>query len=233
MSKDFRIEHEGALSAMPQDVWDAVTRDSDAWSMPFDMTDTTALVWEPPRRSVLRMEIGDWFNQIEFDIEQTQTGSYIRYVHSGIFTDDWENQYDGARRHTELYMHTLVQYLTHFPGRRFRHFEVLAPESSITTDALDKVRAAWGIHPSTPAGSKLTLPVPGADAKQGVLDFHNDTFIGVRTEDTLLRVFGRNHFGAPVAIGAYEYGDQARPEQEASDAWAGWLRHLYGTVAAR
>ena len=89
--------------------------------------------------------------------------------------------------------------------------EVIDDRSSITTDALDKVRAAWGIQASTSADSKHTQPV---------LDFHNGSLIGVRAEDTLLRVF----------FGAYKYGDQAHPEP--SDAWAGRPWNLHGTVAA-
>lgn len=232
MSKDFRIERESDLPAEPQDVWDAVTRDSAAWSIPMDLSRSTVLLWEPPRRSVVRTEIGDWYNQIEFDIAPSPTGSYIRYVHSGIFVDDWENEYEGARRHTELYMHTLGQYLRYFRGRGHRRFEALAPESSITADALDRIRAAWGIAADTPVGAEITLPVPGAAAKSGVLDFHDDAFIGVRTEDALYRVFGRNHFGSPVALGGYEYGVQARSEQDSVQSWSGWLRDLYGAVAA-
>ncbi|MDA0637340.1 hypothetical protein OUY22_28385 [Nonomuraea sp. MCN248] len=232
MSSDFRIERESELPAEPEDVWQAVTRDSAAWSIPLDLARSTVLVWEPPHRGVLRTEIGDWFNQIAFDIAPAPGGSYLRYVHSGVFVDDWENEYEGARRHTDVYLHTLGQYLRYFRGRKFRRFEVLAPKSSITHGALGVIRAAWGIAPDAPTGSELTLPVPGAPAKAAVLDLHDDAFIGVRTEDALYRVFGRNRFGSPVALGVYEYGVQARPERDSANAWAGWLRELYGTAAA-
>ena len=39
------------------------------------------------------------------------------YVHSGILTGDWDAQYDGASRHTDFYLHTLREYLTHFAPR--------------------------------------------------------------------------------------------------------------------
>ncbi|MFD2357236.1 hypothetical protein ACFSTC_60150 [Nonomuraea ferruginea] len=232
MSRDFRIERESELPAEPEDVWHAVTRDSAAWSIPLDLSRSTVVVWEPPSRGVLRTEIGDWFNQIAFDITPSPGGSYLRYVHSGIFVDDWESEYEGARRHTELYTHTLSQYLRYFRGRSFRRFEALAPKSPITADALDRIRSAWGIAADTPTGSELTLPVPGAAAKAGVLDFHDDAFIGVRTEDALYRAFGRNRFGSPVAVGVYEYGVQTRSERESSHAWTVWLRDLYGAAAA-
>ena len=44
-------------------------------------------------------------------------GPKLHYVHSGIFADNWDEQYDGASKHTEFYLHTLGQYLQHFDGK--------------------------------------------------------------------------------------------------------------------
>ncbi len=227
MSKPFRIEHEGPLPAPPEVVWDAVTRDTGAWLFADDGGESPPLEWDPPRRAVFREEAGDWFNQLEFTLEPAGDGTYLRYVHSGILVDDWENQYDGARRHTELYQHNLEQYLRHFAGRSFRHFEVPAPAGSITPDAVDAVRDAWGIGPETPVGSTLQLTLPAVGAVTAELDFHNEAFIGLRTPDALYRVFGRNHFGGPVAIGGYEYGDDRLPIETTTAAWSAWLAQLY------
>ena len=53
-----------------------------------------------------------WFNQLEHVLEPLDGGrARLHYVHSGIFADNWDEQYDGASKHTEFYLHTLGQYL--------------------------------------------------------------------------------------------------------------------------
>jgi hypothetical protein len=41
------------------------------------------------------------------------------YVHSGIFADSSDQQYDGASRHTDFYPHTLGPYLQPFDASRW------------------------------------------------------------------------------------------------------------------
>ena len=69
----------------------------------------------------------------------------MRYVHSGIFVDDWDNQYDGAAKHTDFYLHTLREYLTHFapPPGRLRH--VRRARGVRPPDALAVVGRALGL----------------------------------------------------------------------------------------
>ena len=70
-----------------------------------------------------------WFNQLENVIEARDGGTtFVRYVHSGVFTDDWDNQYDGANQHTDFYLHTLSQYLQHFSHRPVEWFSADAPQ---------------------------------------------------------------------------------------------------------
>ncbi len=228
MSNEFRIEHETALPATPQDVWTAVTRDMGAWLMPSEPMSDTAIVWEPPWRCVSREQDGDWFNQLEFAIEDLGSGSYIRYVHSGVFVDDWENQYDGARRHTVFYMHTLGQYLAHFRGLPYRHAEVYAPAASLGADGLAPARDALGIVAGLPVGTRLDVDLPQVGRSSVVVDYMDDAFLGLRAHDALYRFFGRNRFGMPVAVGAYQYGDQTTPLEAIGSAWTRWLDDVYG-----
>lgn len=228
MAKEFRIEHEAALPATQEQAWIAVTRDMGAWLMPSEPTSDTAIVWEPPRRCVSREQDGDWFNQLEFSIEERGTGSFIRYVHFGIFVGDWDDQYEGARRHTVFYMHTLGQYLAHFQGLAYRHVEVNAPPSSLGADGLVPVRRALGIEGAVDISAVLDVTLPGVGATRAVLDYADDAFLGLRTNDALYRFFGRNHFGLPVAVGAYQYGEQATPIEAVGSAWTRWLDDVYG-----
>lgn len=228
MSEEFRIEQEVKLPATPEQVWDAVTRDIDAWLMPGQPTEAEKLAWEPAQHYIVRQEAEGWFNQLEMTIEPRENGSFLRYVHSGIFGDDWENQYDGASKHTTFYLDALAQYLRHFQGRPFQHVEVYAPPASITPEALDAVRSALGITAQTTLGDSLTIDISGFGETTATVDFHNEYFIGLRTDDALIRVFGRNHFGAPVAVGIYHYGiDPAYDESGAP--WQRWLGELYAS----
>ena len=228
MTKEFRIEHEGALPATPEQVWVAVTRDMGAWLMPSEPMSDSAILWDPPRRCVSREQDGEWFNQLEFTIEEQGAGAFIRYVHSGIFVDNWEEQYEGARRHTSFYMHTLGQYLAHFRDQPYRHVEVAAPPSSLRADGLVELRAALGIPEEQRGGADVAVNLPGVGRTTATLDYADDAFIGLRTSDALYRFFGRNRFGLPVAVGAYQYGEQATPLDEVEAAWNRWLNDVYG-----
>ena len=227
MPDEFRIEHEGPLPARPEQVWTAVTRDMGAWLMPSEPMSDTAIVWEPPRHCVSRQQDGEWFNQIEFSIEDHESGSYIRYVHSGIFVDDWENQYDGARRHTVFYLHNLGQYLRYFYGRPYRHVEVAAPPSSSTADGLAPARLALGIPDDLPVDTEIAVDLPAVGPTKVTVDYTDDAFVGLRADDALYRFFGRNRFGLPVAVGAYQYGEQPVPLAEVEAAWSRWLTEVY------
>ena len=76
--------------------------------------------WDPPHRLVVRMESPDGtFNALDYAIEARAGGTaHLRYVHSGILADGWEDQYDAIDGHTDFYLHTLAQYLEHFNGRQ-------------------------------------------------------------------------------------------------------------------
>ena len=59
------------------------------------------------------------FNALDYAIEAREGGTaHLRYVHSGILADEWEDQYDAIGVHTDFYLHTLGEYLGHFNGRQ-------------------------------------------------------------------------------------------------------------------
>ncbi|MFD8818692.1 hypothetical protein ACFV23_46200, partial [Streptomyces sp. NPDC059627] len=122
---------------------------------------------DPPPHLVTRSEdVGfptQSANQLEHVIEERDGGrrAWVRYVHSGIFTDDWDNQYDGANRHTDFYLHTLREYLTHFAPRAVSFAQLNGPEASQAPDAFTAVagggaargeRGDPGPRPAVPGG---------------------------------------------------------------------------------
>lgn len=230
MAKEFEIVFEGDFPATPEQLWEAVIVQSAAWLFPVDGELGEELVSDAPRHHVNRMETEGWFNQVEQVITaRDDGGSHLRWVHSGIFIDDWDNQYDGARSHTIFYMHTLGQYLRFFAPRSAVYVDVQGPESSATAGAFDIVRRALGIGaPGTDADAptiETTVELPGLP-RGAIVDYHNEHFIGLRSADALYRFFGRDAFGAPVGISVHYFGDSLPAALE--NGWKQWLDGLFG-----
>ena len=131
MPREFEIRREVELPATAEQVWAAIaTGDGTAsWMFPTGegapsrvgevWAGHTVTVFDPPRHIAVRADGPDGvFNALEYIIEARDGGTaLLRYVHSGILTDDWDNQYDAATLHTSFYLHTLGQYLQYFQGR--------------------------------------------------------------------------------------------------------------------
>lgn len=170
MSKEFEIAREFEVDATPEEVWEAVTAGTGGWLWPMEAPEprvggkgpfgSAVIAWDPPHRYTNRVEDVEGIseqtlNQLDYTIEPRDEGrrAWVRYVHSGIFVDDWDNQYDGAAKHTAFYLHTLRQYLTRFAGRPVTAFATFdGPETSGTPDALTTVGRALGLADDTPKG---------------------------------------------------------------------------------
>jgi uncharacterized protein YndB with AHSA1/START domain len=223
MSRAFEITREIDLPAAPEDVWTAITADAAAWQFPTGMEipagasppeDAPVTTWDPPNRLVIRMESPDGtFNALEYAIEARAGGTaHLRYVHSGILADEWEDQYDAIDGHTDFYLHTLGQYLQHFNGRPVTYVGqpsagIEGPASAGSPDAMDKLRAALGIGDSAAIGDPVHADLGGAGSLVGVVDYLTPHFVGVRSDDGLWRFFGRNHFGSVVGMSAHIFRD--------------------------
>ncbi|WP_405997328.1 SRPBCC domain-containing protein [Streptomyces sp. NBC_00829] len=241
MSKEFEIVREFETDASPQEVWDAITTGTGGWLWPLEYEPkkggagpfgSTIAEWDPPHRLTGRTEnLQDFaqqtLNQLDHVIEPREGGgSWVRYVHSGIFVDDWENQYDGADKHTDFYLHTLRQYLEHFGGRGAAFATLDAPDASKAPQGLEVVGRGLGLSDDATQGAAVQVELPGAGRVDAVLDYRNAYFIGLRTDEAMYRVFGRNHFGAPVGVSVHDFApgaDAARNE----DAWRTWLAQLF------
>ncbi|MFG3020222.1 SRPBCC domain-containing protein [Streptomyces sp. NPDC048254] len=242
MSKEFEIAREFEVDATPQEVWEAITNGSGAYLWPMDPPEprvggaaafgSTVTAYEPPHHLVVRSEdVGfpvQSVNQLEHVIEPRDGGrrAWVRYVHSGIFTDDWDNQYDGASRHTDFYLHTLREYLVHFAPRPVTFAQLNGPEAAQAPDAFDAVGRALGLPDDLAEGAKAGVRGPGGRTLEAVVDYRNPYFIGLRTDDALVRFFGRNHWGAPVGISIHDFAPDA--DAEANErAWQGWLDGVF------
>jgi hypothetical protein len=194
---------------------------------PTDQWPAVRAVEEYPTHLVSRMEGPDgWFNQLEHVLEPLDGGrAKLHYVHSGIFVDNWDEQYDGASKHTEFYLHTLGQYLKYFDGRPVVFTDVQAPPSSQSPDGFARLKKALGVEGAS-AGDAVDVELDGVGRLSGEVDFSNEHFLGLRTGDALYRFFGRNSFGAPVGMTVHDFGAAGDSAATAS-AWGGFLEQVY------
>jgi hypothetical protein len=244
MGREFEIVREYEAGAAPGQVWDAITTGTAGWLWPMEYEPReggvaggigVVTVWDPPHRLTSRVEdpegIGGMpqtLNVLDHLIEPREGGgSWVRYVHSGIFTGDWDDQYDGANRHTDFYLHTLRQYLAHFTGRPAVHSDVQGPEASTRKGSFGAVGRALGLE-GTAEGGTVRVDLPDAGPVDAVLDFRDEHFIGLRTGDTMYRFFGRDAWGGPVGIALHRFApDAAASEDKTREQWRSWLNALY------
>ncbi|WP_155054957.1 SRPBCC family protein [Streptomyces blattellae] len=244
MSKVFEIAREFDVDATPQEVWEAVTAGTGGWLWPMEAPEpreggkgpfgSTITAWDPPHRYTNRVEDVDGIseqtvNQLDYTIEPRDEGrrAWVRYVHSGIFVDDWDNQYDGANRHTDFYLHTLREYLTRFRGRPVTAFATFdGPEASRTSDAFVTVSRALGLADDVAEGKRVQVRGPEGRLIDAVVDFRNPCFLGLRTDDALIRFFGRNHWGYMVGMSVHDFAPGADAAAD-EDMWKGWLDGVF------
>jgi hypothetical protein len=242
MSREFELTREVDLPAAPDDVWTAITADTAAWQFPTGMEiprggtppeGGPVTTWDPPHRLVIRMESPNGsFNALDYTIDARAGGTaHLRYVHSGILTDGWEDQYDAIDGHTDFYLHTLGQYLEHFNGRPVTYVGqpsdgINGPEAAGAPDAMEALRAALGVSGDAGVGDEVHASLGDAGSLDGVIDYSTAEFLGVRTADGLYRFFGRNHFDSVVGMSAHLFVDGVdAPAQEA--ALKAWLDGVY------
>jgi hypothetical protein len=242
MSRPFEVTREIDLPGAPEDVWTAITANPAAWMFPTGMEISAGAAppegapittWDPPNRLVVRMESPDGtFNALDYAIEARAGGTaHLRYVHSGILADGWEDQYDAIGGHTDFYLHTLGQYLQHFNGRDVTYVGqpssgIDGPATAGASDAMQTLRAALGIDDGAAVGDPVRAELGEAGSLDGVIDYLTPEFIGIRSDDGLWRFFGRNHFGSVVGMSAHMFGDDV--DGAATEAaLKAWLDGVY------
>lgn len=226
-NRKFEIVFDTELPGTPEQVWEAVTKDEAAWMFPTDQWPAVRPVEEYPHHLVTRMDGPDgWFNQLEHVLEPLEGGrAKLHYVHSGIFTDNWDQQYDGASKHTEFYLHTLGQYLKYFDGRPVVFADIQAPSASQSPSGFVQLKKALGVEGAV-EGDSVELDLDGVGQLSGEVDFSNEHFLGLRTSNAMYRFFGRNYFGAPVGMTVHDFSGRADSEVLAEE-WGMFLDKVY------
>lgn len=227
MTSEFELSVDGEYPAPPERIWKAVTADTAAWLFPSEGMGGEDVVAEEPHHRINRIDGPDgWFNQLEQVIEERSDGrSFMRWVHSGVFVDDWDAQYDGARKHTAFYLHTLGQYLEFFDGRPVTFVDVQGPKASMDPGAFELLRNELGLSTDSSGRTTSGADLPGIVAGTAEVDFSNENFIGIRTADALYRFFGRNAFGGPIGITVHHFG--VTDAETLAANWQRWIGDLF------
>ncbi len=230
MPPEFECRREVVLAATPEEVWEAVatSEGNAAWLFPTPADPSAAQVWEPPHHLAVRQEQGDWYNALEFVIEECEGGtSLLRYVHTGIFVDNWDTQYDAVQQHTDFYLHTLSEYLKHFKGRAATYIGdvpqgILGPPSSATPEGFKRLIRALGLDEKVSENDHARMTPDGLDPVDGVVDDRRPNFMGVRSAESLYCFFGRNAFGSPVGMTIHSF-DNGIDADAVKEGWQRWL----------
>jgi hypothetical protein len=189
--------------------------------------------WDPPHRLVIRVKSPDGtFNALDYTIEARSGGTaHLRYVHSGILADGWEDQYDAIGGHTDFYFHTLAQYLEHFNGRDVTYVGqpssgIEGPAAAGAPHAMNTLRAALGVSAEAEVGDAVDALLGDAGPLEGVIDYSTPEFLGVRTSEGLYRFFGRNYYGSVVGMSAHLFVDGVDAAAREAELKA-WLDEVY------
>ncbi len=250
MAHEFELSKEIELAATPEQVWDAIATGPgiDSWFMGrteiepreggrsrFTMMggaeQSTVTIWKPGERFAYRSDEGPdgAFMALDYLIEGRDGGSTVlRLVQSGVLGDDWESEYEALGVGWDMYLHTLAQYLAHFPGRTATGIVSAArPKAGDPEHVWAALTGALGLSGSVTQGAPVRLAVEGLPVIQGVVDYAGlPTFLGVRTGDGLYRfIHSGPSRGNVLVLGHHVFSDDV-DEQTAEAAWNSWLDRL-------
>ncbi|MEU5883018.1 SRPBCC domain-containing protein [Spirillospora sp. NPDC047279] len=248
MGHEFELEKEITVAATPDQVWDAIATGPgvDAWFMgrseieareggttSFTMAGQTELstvtAWEPGKRFAYTGEAGDdgAFMAVEYLIEGRDGGSTtVRLVHSGILGGDWETEFEAMKTGWDMYLHTLAAYLRHFAGRASTTASGFRPGVD-GPRFWAAVRERFGLGTEVAEGDRVRLSDPELGTVEGVVDYVDlPSFLGVRTDDALLRfIHSGEHRGSVAVLGHHLYAPGA-DQETAERGWQNWLGGL-------
>ncbi|GAB2924817.1 SRPBCC family protein [Streptomyces mayteni] len=250
MTHPFEIEQETTLPASPEQVWDAIATGPgiDSWFMGRNEVEpreggTTAMdiggnreeavvtAYEPGKRLATRTGTAEdgRFMAFEYLVEGRDGGSTVlRIVQSGVLGDDWQDEYDALRRGWPFHLHTLREYLAHFPGRTGVPVFAMAPSGE---RAAPQIRAALIRALSLPGqvavGVRAHAEPVDLPALDGEVTWSDDERVAVRTADGL---YSFHHFPGVVLMFHHLFGPTGQ-DPDGAAAEAAWQRWLTGLLA--
>ena len=245
MAKEFELSLEVELPATPDTVWAAITTpQTEGWLWRIDyeprlggaergLTSGGGAVtaWEPDRRFATRAEKPGWFNQLEYELEPRGDATGLRFRHTTEFEDDtFARQSAACLAHTDFYYHSLGEYVRHFAGRPVTYVTADGPPASTAPGSFAAARRALGVPDGAQAGDRVQAVLPGAGRVEATVDYLTEEFLGLRTDDALYRIYGRDAWGWPVGAAHHLFRDDV-DGAAAERAWNAWLGGLFAEAA--
>ncbi len=243
MGHAFERREEVSVGATPDQVWQAIAtgRGIDSWFMGHTQVEhgrggtvrttfggytpeSIVTVWEPLSRLSYRsddVETGR-FIAYEFSLQTSEfDGTVLRVVTSGFLPgDNWLEEYEAMTRDLEMIFSTLVQYLTHFPGRTATPITAFGPAVSDWEHAWTVLKGELGLTGRVTEGTRVRFRPEGLPPIDGVVYLVNADTLGLRTGDAMYR-FLRGFHGAMV-VGHHLFVDGVDP-RETERFWQAWL----------
>jgi uncharacterized protein YndB with AHSA1/START domain len=247
MTHEFEVREEIELDATPEQVWAAIATGPgiDSWfmgrndiepgvggrtrmAMGSDTGEGTVTAWEPGKHFAYRSDAAPdgQFMAFEYLIEGRAGGSTVlRFVHSGLLGDDWEDQYDALKVGDRMYLEKLAVFVKDFPGRTSKYNLFLPGSPNTDDDAVwNAFTGAAGVSGSASVGDRGQLTLPGLPPTEAVVEFvRQPTYLGVRTEDGLYSFI---HGWMHVVVAEYHSYLGAVDENDAAAALRQWLAAL-------
>jgi uncharacterized protein YndB with AHSA1/START domain len=211
MGKDFENHLDATVPATPEQVWDAIATGPgiSTWFVGRTEIDDTGVhtalgdiplpaatvtTRDEPRHFAYRTGTAPdgRYRAYEFLVEgRDHSATVLRTVTSGFLPgDDWAGEYEAMQYGGALFFATLVDHLTHFPGRTATPVTAFGPPVTDWTATWRALTGALGLDPA---------PRPGdTTADGGTVYFTNPHTLGIRTGNGHHRYL-RGFHGALVA----------------------------------
>ncbi|WP_147268916.1 hypothetical protein [Sphaerisporangium album] len=125
----------------------------------------------------------------------------------------------------DMYLHTLDQYLTRFPGRFALVVYTPPPRSPAEEPLWAALERGLGLNGPVVRGDRLRLTPEGFAPIEGVADYVAPKFLGVRAGDGLYRFIEGSK--ATIVIGHHIFSDDIDPADN-ERAWLDWLAGVFG-----
>lgn len=247
MGKEFEIRKEVELEASPEQVWDAIATGPglSSWLFPHDVEpgeggifrlnvsgyteESTITGWDPPRRLAVQGAEGEDGTLMAFEyLIEGRDGntSILRFVHTGHLGEGWGDEYETMTGPGwDHYLHTLGQYLKHFPGATATYILAQGPKGR--PNPWPVLATALGLPGQLAQGDQVRLAPAGLPPIDGVVDYlipatEHGFFLGIRTADALYRFHGKPD---GVDVGHHLFADTDQKESEA--AWHAFLTRTF------
>ncbi|MEV0534807.1 SRPBCC domain-containing protein [Kitasatospora sp. NPDC050463] len=243
MTHPFEIELETTLPASPEQVWEAIATGPgiDSWFMGRNEVEpreggvaamataghreeAVVTAYEPGKRFATRTAPGEdgRFMAFEYLIEGRSRGSTVlRVVHSGLLGDDWQDEYDALRRGWPFHLHTLHEYLAHFPGRAgVPVFAMALPHGRAPREVGAVVLRGLSLSVPAVVGARAHAEPAGLAPLDGDVVWADDERVGIRTADG---IYTFHHGSGVVLMFHHLFG----PDTDGAEAaWQQWLSGL-------